>query len=47
MAINTVLATLDGVDDAIKPLYVQDGDKFVLQGNGIGNHPDGRNVSAA
>ena len=47
MAIHTVLATLDGVDDALKPFYMQDGDKFVLQVECIDSHPDVRNLSAA
>lgn len=47
MAIQTVLATLDGVDDALKPLYTQDGDRFVLQLQGVNDHPDVRNLSAA
>ncbi len=47
MAIHTVLATLDGVDDALKPLYTQDGDRFVLQLQGVNDHPDVRNLSAA
>lgn len=40
MAIKTVLTTLDGVDDALKALYAQDGDKFVLQVEGINDHPE-------
>lgn len=47
MAIQTVLATLDGVDDALKPLYMQDGDKFVLQVEGIDSHPDVANLRNA
>lgn len=39
MALNTVLDSLDGVDDAVKAFYVPNGDKFVLDIEGVDAHP--------
>lgn len=39
MALKTVLDDLGGVDDALKPLYVQFKDKFVLDLEGVDDHP--------
>lgn len=47
MAIKTVLETLDGVDDAVKPFYAQDGERYVLQVEGIDHHPDVANLKNA
>lgn len=40
MTLQAVLESLDNVDDALKPLYVEKDDKFVLQVQGVENHPD-------
>jgi len=47
MAIKTVLDTLDGVDDAVKPFYAQDGERYVLQVEGIDHHPEVANLKSA
>lgn len=40
MALKTVLETLDGVDDAVKALYAEVDGKFVLQIEGLEDHPE-------
>jgi uncharacterized small protein (DUF1192 family) len=47
MALQTVLETLDGVDDALKPFYAEAGEKFVLQIEGVDLHPDVANLKSA
>lgn len=40
MALQALLETLDGVDDAVKPLYAEKDGKFALQVDGIDSHPE-------
>ena len=47
MAVATILETLDGVDDAVKSLYAERDGKFVLQVDGIDQHPDVANLRNA
>lgn len=47
MAHKTVLDTLEGVDDAAKPFYSEMDGKFVLNVEGIDDHPEVRNLSNA
>lgn len=47
MALKTVLDTLDGVDDAIKPYYTEVDGVFVLQVDGVDNHPEVANLRNA
>lgn len=47
MALKTVLETLDGVDDAIKPLYTETEGRFVLDVEGVDAHPDVANLKSA
>lgn len=45
--LKTVLDTLEGVDDAVKPFYVEADGKFVLQVEGVDHHPDVANLKSA
>lgn len=45
--LNTVLDSLDGLDEATTKLYTQKDDKFILQIEGIDNHPDVANLKNA
>lgn len=45
--LKTVLETLDGVDDAVKPFYAENDGKFVLQLDGVDAHPDVSNLRNA
>jgi hypothetical protein len=45
--LKTVLETLDGVNDAIKPFYTEKDDKFYLQIDGVREHPDVANLKTA
>jgi len=47
MALQTVLDTLDGIDDAVKPFYIETDGKFILQVSGVDNHPDVANLKSA
>ena len=47
MAIKTVLETLEGVDDAFKALYIEQDGKFVLDVEGVDDHPDVANLKSA
>lgn len=47
MAIKTVLETLQGVDDAFKSLYIEQDGKFVLDVEGVDDHPDVANLKSA
>lgn len=47
MAIKTVLESLDGVDDALHPLYAETDGKFILQVDGVDAHPDVANLKSA
>ena len=47
MALKTLLDTLEGVDDALKPLYTETDGKFILQIDGVDNHPDVANLKSA
>lgn len=47
MALKTVLDSLEGVDDALKPLYAEDGERFVLQLDGVDSHPQVANLKSA
>lgn len=40
MALKALLETLDGVDDAVKPFYAERDGKFVLDVDGVDDHPD-------
>ena len=45
--LKTVVETLDGLDEAVKPFYAEAGGKFVLQVDGIDAHPDVANLKSA
>lgn len=45
--LKTVVETLDGLDEAMKPLYAEADGKFVLQVEGIDAHPDVSNLRNA
>lgn len=47
MALKSLLDTLDGVDDAIKPFYTETDGKFILQIDGVDSHPDVANLKSA
>jgi hypothetical protein len=47
MALKALLETLDGVDDAVKPFYAEADGKFVLQVEGVDDHPDVANLKNA
>jgi len=47
MALKTVLDTLDGVDDALKPFYAETEGKFILQVEGVDSHPEVANLKSA
>lgn len=47
MALKTVLETLEGVDDATKALYTQKDDQFILDIDGVDQHPDVANLRSA
>lgn len=47
MALKTVLDTLEGVDDAAKTFYKEADGKFVLDVEGIDDHPEVRSLSNA
>lgn len=45
--LKTVLESLDGLDEAVQPLYTQVDDKYVLNVEGIDHHPDVANLKSA
>ena len=47
MALKALLETLDGVDDAVKPLYAERDGKFVLDVEGVDDHPEVANLRNA
>jgi hypothetical protein len=47
MALKTILETLEGVDDALQSYYVEDDGKYILQVEGVDNHPDVANLRNA
>lgn len=47
MALKVLLDTLDGVDDAVKTFYAEKDGKFVLDVEGIDEHPDVSNLKNA
>lgn len=47
MALKALLDTLEGVDDAVKPFYAEADGKFVLQVEGVDDHPDVANLKNA
>lgn len=47
MPLKTVLEKLDGVDDVIKAFYTEVDGKFVLQIEGVDQHPDVANLKSA
>lgn len=47
MALKALLETLDGVDDAVKPFYAERDGKFVLDVEGVDDHPDVANLKNA
>lgn len=47
MALKALLETLDGVDDAVKPFYAERDGKFVLDVDGVDDHPDVANLKNA
>jgi len=47
MALKAVLETLEGVDDAIQPLYTETEGKFVLAVEGVDDHPEVANLRNA
>lgn len=47
MALKTVVDTLDGLDEAVKALYTETDGKFVLDLDGVDEHPDVSNLKSA
>jgi len=47
MALKTILETLDGVDDAVAAFYTEDDGKYILQVEGVDEHPDVANLRNA
>lgn len=47
MALKALLESLDGVDDALKALYAERDGKFVLDIEGVDDHPDVANLKNA
>lgn len=47
MALKTILETLEGVDDALQSFYVENDGKYVLQVEGVDEHPDVANLRNA
>jgi len=47
MALKAVLDTLDGIDDAVKPLYAETDGRFVLAVEGVDELPDVRGLVTA
>lgn len=47
MALKTVLESLDGIDDAIQSLYIEKDGKFLLDVEGVDDHPDVVNLKTA
>jgi hypothetical protein len=47
MALKALLESLDGVDDAVKPFYAERDGKFVLNIEGVDDHPDVANLRNA
>lgn len=47
MALKTILESLEGVDDALHPFYVENDGKYVLQIEGVDEHPDVANLRNA
>jgi hypothetical protein len=47
MALKTILETLEGVDDALQSYYVENDGKYVLQVEGVDEHPDVANLRNA
>lgn len=45
--LKSVVDTLDGLDEAVKPLYAEADGKFVLQVDGIDAHPEVANLKSA
>lgn len=45
--LKTVLDSLEGVDDAVKPFYAEADGKFALQLDGVDAHPDVANLKSA
>jgi hypothetical protein len=45
--LKTVLESLEGVDDAVQPFYVENDGKFILQIEGVDDHPDVANLKGA
>ena len=47
MALKALLDNLEGVDDAVKPFYAEADGKFVLQVEGVDDHPEVANLKNA
>ncbi len=47
MALKALLETLDGVDDAVKSYYAEADGKYILQVDGVDNHPEVANLKSA
>jgi hypothetical protein len=47
MALKTILESLDGVDDAVAAFYTEDDGKYILQVEGVDEHPDVANLRNA
>ena len=45
--LKTVLETLEGVDDAVKPFYAEADGRYVLQVDGVDAHPEVSNLKSA
>lgn len=47
MPLKTVLDDIEGVDDAVKPFYIEKDGKFVLDAEGVDDHPEVANLKNA
>lgn len=47
MSLKTIIDNLDGLDENIAKLYTQKDDKFILQIEGVDEHPDVANLKSA
>lgn len=47
MALRTVVNSLDDIEESVKPLYAQQGEVFVLDIQGVDDHPDVVRLKAA
>lgn len=47
MPLKTVLDDIEGIDDAVKPFYVEKDGRYILDAEGVDDHPDVANLKNA